>query len=633
MMHFRSFDARPIREDDMDVAVSQLKAAGGIARIVVVGESMRPTLRDGDVVRIRAGERARTGDIVIARGMSGLIVHRVISATAEGIVLRGDATPHADPAMPHAAILGRVVAIDGRARARGSTCSSACAIVDRGAGTRGSTCSSACAMVDDQVRARRLDGLAELVVGRATAGWSRAQYLSDRWPSRPRPSAIPRFALSLSRRISPPIPMLDALLLILIRPDLDSKTAYEVVDRAACLAAALDVLSRPACLAGTRDPFDRPAHPASKQLSNARAARAENPGQGGVNSNRLVALAHRWQVGPIAFIGAKRLSEAGVDLSIEIFDGLRRLYALNHARQHRVVLPALAAQLDALTVIGIEPMAHKGAALVAGVYPDAALRVIGDIDLSVRDADLERAESEVRYLREELVRTDPVRRDPDGMHVELDGEAHHDVDPAHGVNPRGRWAAEQLDWRAVWERAERAALPDGRSVLVPCPTDLVLTLVANAARRGMRPPRLIVDLAWAVHVVGERMDWVAFERRARRSGLDRRAWIVLDLARAWFGAQIPATLLEPPPRLRMAGYERSMVGRRRKRPDARLPTRVLWAGSYRAAVVIGLKLIRAEGSRRIVLAWSAASRSIMATVRGRWSILCRAGLTLRRWIR
>jgi hypothetical protein len=208
------------------------------------------------------------------------------------------------------------------------------------------------------------------------------------------------------------------------------------------------------------------------------------------------------------------------------------------------------------------------------------LRIAGDIDLSVPDEQRARAEAAVADIRAALVRENPDRHSQHGHHVELDGTAHHDLDPArHGG---GRWAAGSLDWAGIWARARPVPVGD-HTVRVPCPEDLLVTLIANSIRRGFSPPRLVADLAATVEVFGADLDWRAVQADLQATRLDRRGWLALGLARDWFGAAIPARLLEPPDGLRTAAWERALLGHKHRQPFARLPTSVLWAGGAAAA--------------------------------------------------
>ncbi|WP_248353937.1 S24/S26 family peptidase [Anaeromyxobacter oryzae] len=59
---------------------------------------MAPTLREGDEVQLAFVDGAPApGDVVVARGRAGLVIHRVVGAGAGGIITRGDACPRNDP--------------------------------------------------------------------------------------------------------------------------------------------------------------------------------------------------------------------------------------------------------------------------------------------------------------------------------------------------------------------------------------------------------------------------------------------------------------------------------------------------------------------------------------------------------
>jgi len=154
-----------------------------------------------------------------------------------------------------------------------------------------------------------------------------------------------------------------------------------------------------------------------------------------------------------------------------------------------------------------------------------------------------------------------------------------------------------FDWEGIWRRADRVALGD-RSMLVPCPADLILTLVANAVRRGFTPVRLVAGIAETIAHFGGEVDWRHYEEIARHTRLDRRSWIALGLAADWFDALVPAHLLEPPEGFRPAAYERLLLEVKRRRPFARLPTRLLWAGSVPRAAWVAIQLAWRAGTGR-----------------------------------
>ncbi len=98
---------------------SRVEGVGSSVRLRVYGESMLPTLWPGDVVEIKSCSLAdvRPGEIVLARHEGRLFLHRLVAATADGFVLRGDSMPGPDPRFPSDALLGRLsCVVDGRRR-------------------------------------------------------------------------------------------------------------------------------------------------------------------------------------------------------------------------------------------------------------------------------------------------------------------------------------------------------------------------------------------------------------------------------------------------------------------------------------------------------------------------------------
>jgi hypothetical protein len=133
---------------------------------------------------------------------------------------------------------------------------------------------------------------------------------------------------------------------------------------------------------------------------------------------------------------------------------------------------------------------------------------------------------------------------------------------------------------------------------VPEPTDLMLTIVANAIRRGFYPPRLVVDVAAVSARYADAIDWDRFGVDARTCGLDRRAWIALDLAATWFGAPVPSEHCVAPEGLSTDALEAWLLRIKRSQPFRRIPTRVLWAGGPLAALRAAAAIAADELARR-----------------------------------
>jgi hypothetical protein len=384
--------------------------------------------------------------------------------------------------------------------------------------------------------AHRLDGPGSRAVALATAGYARIQGAVGRGP---RPRHIPAGARRLADRVLGATTPEEAFVLLVAR----------------------------------------------REVGPAAAGRARALAVRGLDWERVIHLSRLGQVGPLLYVGTRQL---GDDDAVPAMaqDRLRAIYTGGWARG-RQMQALLARTLERLAAEGIPVMGHKGVALVATVFGDPALHLSGDIDLAVADADHERASRATGDICQTLWDANPDRRDPDGFHIELDRQAHHDLDPSrHG---HGHWSAGPLDWAGIRHAAATVTVA-GQPMFVPDPTDLVLTLVANAVRRGFTPVRLVSDVAEAVASAGTDLDWARLREMLRASRLDRRSWIALGLAADWFDADVPADLLEPPPSLRLTLHEWWILEHKRRRPFWRVPTRVLWAGSTGRALVTGARL-------------------------------------------
>jgi hypothetical protein len=327
-------------------------------------------------------------------------------------------------------------------------------------------------------------------------------------------------------------------------------------------------------------------------------------GERGLDWRRVVDLAVRAQLAPLLHVGVRRAlagspsgapTVPGLAVPEMVRAQLRRAY-LGSAVRHDATSRVLGDVLRRLAAHRIDVLVHKGALLQRTVYPDPALRLAGDIDLSVRDDDLARARRAVASVLADVHACHPDRRSTRSMHVELDGPLHHDVDLSH--HGGGHWRTGPLDAAGMWRRA-RPMRMCGVVVRVPDPTDVLVTLVANAIRRGCSPLRLVADVAAVAEVLGPEIDWNRFARLAKTTGLTSRAWVPLRLARDAFGAPLPAWTVTPPTDLAPLWHERMLLAWKLRRPFHRMPTRVLWAGSYGGAASTALRQASAVAAIRV----------------------------------
>lgn len=80
-------------------------------RMAIVGNSMRPSLREPMVLQVGSGGRVRVGDVLIFLNGNSTVAHRVIGTGAAEFRTAGDAQPHVVECVPREAAIGHVVAV------------------------------------------------------------------------------------------------------------------------------------------------------------------------------------------------------------------------------------------------------------------------------------------------------------------------------------------------------------------------------------------------------------------------------------------------------------------------------------------------------------------------------------------
>jgi len=107
------------REEGFPNSISEQLRANGSVCFRVLGASMFPWIRSGDLVFVRrfAFEQASRGDVVLFERDARLFVHRVLRGGANGagaadtLVTKGDALDREDMPVSRAEFLGRVIRI------------------------------------------------------------------------------------------------------------------------------------------------------------------------------------------------------------------------------------------------------------------------------------------------------------------------------------------------------------------------------------------------------------------------------------------------------------------------------------------------------------------------------------------
>lgn len=189
---------------------------------------------------------------------------------------------------------------------------------------------------------------------------------------------------------------------------------------------------------------------------------------------------------------------------------------------------ALQGLLDGFRQAEIPLVAYKGIPLARALYGDPSLRPAGDLDVMVRAADLERSrallEREGWALQRSWEIHDIFIKEIGGTRVPLE---------LHWVSQReGEY---HIPEERLWEEARR--FDEGWTFSNEM---MLLIIILHSARHFFTPYRQLVDIAHAVALWNERLDWEKVRRLAAEAEALPILAVVLGLVHRDLGAPLPA---------------------------------------------------------------------------------------------
>ena len=255
-----------------------------------------------------------------------------------------------------------------------------------------------------------------------------------------------------------------------------------------------------------------------------------------LDADRFVALARDPGLAPLAYRGLRGLEAPLPAAAVEAL----RVEAHRSAASSLLLVRRLREVLAALEAAGVPALAYKGPAQAALAYGDPGLRPFTDLDLLVREPDLEAAAAalEAEGYRP-LVPSARARRlhrvghhdlalvAPDGTLVEL----HWDV-----LSPYTGWT---IPSAPLWDRASGVRL-GGAEIPTLSAEDHALVVCAHSAKHHWERLEWLTSLAGLLRAPG--VDPAGVLARSRETGTERTVLLGAALAAALLEAPLPAPL-------------------------------------------------------------------------------------------
>jgi hypothetical protein len=265
--------------------------------------------------------------------------------------------------------------------------------------------------------------------------------------------------------------------------------------------------------------------------------RGEGTGLGGLNWETIFDICQREGVGPALYTAISR--ENRIDIPLEFKNNLKVVYLLNHFR-NASFLNELRELLGLFKKENIPLILLKGAALLAAVYDDPAHRPMSDIDLLIREEDLERAHHLILKEGYQLIGVEywPWWRKFGGERAYLGDVFRIDL----------HWRLEFLGLQPssgdIFTRTRKATI-SGAEALILLPEELLLHLIHHMVYQHLYL-RLIwlFDILKVTTTLKEEIDWERIYDMARELSLNHPLFFGLKEAKELLRAPIPEKLIK-----------------------------------------------------------------------------------------
>lgn len=267
----------------------------------------------------------------------------------------------------------------------------------------------------------------------------------------------------------------------------------------------------------------------------------------GLEWGAVVDLARRYGVSPLLFWRLGKQKSPGVSVPEAAWRALRDDYYAAVA-QAALRERELARILTALDQVKVLVLLLKGAALARTVYPDPALRQMGDLDLLIHRDDLELARQTLETLGYVHQPEPPQRFNP--FNTEFTGEVsflhtaggHSTLVELHWVllPSDWLWRTITLDRQALWARAVSLQVGDVTALSL-APEDALAHVCLHLAMHGFSHLRGYTDIVQMIEA--GQVNWDVFVERVQQSRIRVACYFPLWWAKQAWSVPVPGEVL------------------------------------------------------------------------------------------
>lgn len=267
--------------------------------------------------------------------------------------------------------------------------------------------------------------------------------------------------------------------------------------------------------------------------------------------NYIIDYSIKQGISPLFYWNLKKISN-GKDVPPEVMKSLEKMYYSNLAR-NMLLYDELSKILTAFQKAGIDTIVLKGAFLAEEIYKNIGLRPMNDIDLLIKEEDLQKAKkklTELKYSATSISQT----KFHEQFQTLLDNELefiHHDKKISIDIH----WDIQspqipyKTDINKFWDNTKPVKIT-GIETLTFAPENILQHLCLhldkhiNVSHSPLaRPLRDYCDIAEVTNHYKDTINWRYLLQSSKDYGIEEPIFQGLFIAKEYFGAFIPENIL------------------------------------------------------------------------------------------
>lgn len=267
--------------------------------------------------------------------------------------------------------------------------------------------------------------------------------------------------------------------------------------------------------------------------------------------NYIIGCSIKQGISPLFYWNLKKINN-GKDVPSEIMKNLEKIYYSNLAR-NMLLYDELSKILTAFKKAGIDTIVLKGAFLAEEIYKNIGLRPMSDIDLLIKEKDLQKAKKELTELKYSATSVHQTKLHEQFQTV-LDNELsfiNHNIKIAIDLHwdIQSPYIPYKVDINKFWNNARLIKIT-GVETLTFAPEDLLQHLclhmdkhISISSSPAAKPLRDYCDIAEVTKYYKDEINWDYFLQSSKGYGIEEPIFQGLFIAKKYFGAFVPKNVL------------------------------------------------------------------------------------------